>query len=89
MPGPHQHQRYRERLPASSRSIGYVPRGILAIKAGLLGILLATCMIVSARPTLVLPLQNQTFEFMGFTSGMTVNEVCDVVGIPDLSLIHI
>ena len=83
MRGPHQHQRDREGPLTSSRSIGYVPRGVLPIKAGLLGILLATCMIVSARPMLVLPLQDQTFEFMGFTSGMTVNEVCDVLGIPD------
>ena len=62
--------------------MGAVPRGILSFKVGLLGFLLSTCVIVSARPALVLPMQDQKFEFMGFTSGMTVNEICDVLGVP-------
>ena len=63
--------------------MGAVPRGILSFKEGLLGLLLSICVIVSARPALVLPMQDQRFEFMGFTSGMTVNEICDVLGVPD------
>ena len=63
--------------------MGAVPRGILSFKVGLLGLLLSICVIVSARPALVLPMQDQRFEFMGFTSGMTVNEICDVLGVPD------
>ena len=63
--------------------MGAVPRGILSFKLGLLGLLLSICVIVSARPALVLPMQDQRFEFMGFTSGMTVNEICDVLGVPD------
>ncbi len=58
-------------------------RGIVTFKSVCLAILLCATVAAFARPTLVLPTQNQTFEFMGFTSGMTVDEVCDVLGIPD------
>ena len=58
-------------------------RRISAVKTAFLGILACVCVVVFARPTLVLPAQNQTFKFMGFTSGMTVDEVCVALGIPD------
>ena len=58
-------------------------RRISAVKTAFLGILACVCVVVLARPTLVLPAQNQTFKFMGFTSGMTVDEVCVALGIPD------
>ena len=48
-----------------------------------LGIFMSISGVTLARPTLVLPAQDQIFEFMGFTSGMTVDEVCDVLGVPD------
>jgi len=52
-------------------------------KTVFLGIFMCIGVVAVARPTLVLPAQDQTFEFMGFTSGMTVDEVCAVLGIPD------
>ena len=66
-----------------SKVNGYERRKISAIKTTFLVILAFVGVVAFARPTLVLPAQNQTFKFMGFTSGMTVDEVCVALGIPD------
>ena len=58
-------------------------RKISAVKTTFLVVLACVGVVAFARPTLVLPAQNQTFKFMGFTSGMTVDEVCVALGIPD------
>ena len=74
-------RRLRQRESCSTG--GFERRRISVIETVFLGILVCISVVAVARPTLVLPAQNQTFEFMGFTSGMTVDEVCDVLGIPD------
>jgi len=73
----------RLRQRESCSPVGFVHRGSSIFETVFLGILVCFSVVAFARPTLVLPAQNQTFEFMGFTSGMTVDEVCDVLGIPD------
>ena len=66
-----------------SKVNGCERRKISAVRTTFLVILACVGVVAFARPTLVLPAQNQTFKFMGFTSGMTVDEVCVALGIPD------
>ena len=80
---PHQQERCLVGRLVPSEVNGRERRRISAVKTAFLGILVCVCVVVFARPTLVLPAQNQTFKFMGFTSGMTVDEVCVALGIPD------
>ena len=80
---PHQQESCLVGRLVPSEVNGRERRRISAVKTAFLGILACVCVVVFARPTLVLPAQNQTFKFMGFTSGMTVDEVCVALGIPD------
>ncbi|HIM35789.1 MAG TPA: hypothetical protein EYM33_09675 [Pseudomonadales bacterium] len=80
---PHQQESCLVGRLVPSEVNGCERRRISAVKTVFLGILACVCVVVFARPTLVLPAQNQTFKFMGFTSGMTVDEVCVALGIPD------
>ena len=80
---PHQQESCLVGRLVPSEVNGRERRIISAVKTAFLGILACVCVVVFARPTLVLPAQNQTFKFMGFTSGMTVDEVCVALGIPD------
>ena len=80
---PHQQESCLVGRLVPSEVNGRERRRISAVKTAFLGILTCVCVVVFARPTLVLPAQNQTFKFMGFTSGMTVDEVCVALGIPD------
>ena len=87
---PHQQERCVRAHFVPSMVIGREHRGISALKTVVFAMVVYACISVFARPTLVLPAQNQTFEFKGFISGMTVGEVCDVLGIPDgeITLFH-
>lgn len=80
---PHQQESCLVGRLVPSEVNGCERRRISAVKTVFLAILACVCVVVFARPTLVLPAQNQTFKFMGFTSGMTVDEVCVALGIPD------
>ena len=80
---PHQQESCLVGRLVPSEVNGRERRRISAVKTAFLGILAGVWVVVFARPTLVLPAQNQTFKFMGFTSGMTVDEVCVALGIPD------
>ena len=80
---PHQQESCLVGRLVPSEVNGRERRRISAVKTAFLGILACVCVVVFARPTLVLPAQNQTFKFMGFISGMTVDEVCVALGIPD------
>ena len=80
---PHQQESCLVGRLVPSEVNGRERRRISAVKTAFLGRLACVCVVVFARPTLVLPAQNQTFKFMGFTSGMTVDEVCVALGIPD------
>ena len=80
---PHQQESCLVGRLVPSEANGRERRRISAVKTAFLGILACVCVVVFARPTLVLPAQNQTFKFMGVTSGMTVDEVCAALGIPD------
>jgi len=80
---PHQQESCLVGRLVPSEVNGCERRRISAVKTVFLGIIACVCVVVFARPTLVLPAQNQTFKFMGFTSGMTVDEVCVALGIPD------